>query len=92
VTGWAEAAGFGRDREGDARRREELSGAVITPQMVAAIREAENRLLAATFAVPPERVGVDPRVPEEEPYPAPVVAGHELSAQRGLSGTGVTCE
>jgi hypothetical protein len=79
VTGFAEYAGFGTDPGGDAARREAMQRATVTPE--------EWRALRAELAA-----GVDPRVLEAEPYPAPVVAGHELSSHTGIHGTEVTCE
>jgi hypothetical protein len=68
--------GFGTDEAGDARRREEMAGATITPEMIAAIREAEDDVLAGA-----------PAVADHPPVP-----GHLLTYRHGKAGTEVTCQ
>jgi hypothetical protein len=97
VSRFAEAFGYGTDPAGDAARRERLNSAYLSGHLTNAQWRELGRLSAESARAVSDSISdalgaPDPRVPEEEPYPAPVVAGHELSSQRGLSGTEVTCE
>lgn len=93
--------GFGRDKAGDAARREEqnvvelpdgstVAGVppevLVTPELLAHVRRQEDRALRDALRVIPERA--DRTVPDD-PEPVP---GHRLEREQHGSATVVRCE
>jgi hypothetical protein len=87
--------GFGTDEAGDARRREEMASATITPEMLGAIRDEEDRILGAVQEDLSRRAA---RILEEARAMTPITAehppvpGHLLTYRHGKAGTEVTCQ